>query len=226
MKSILILLLLRTGITGIPHNLSSERLGTGVSLGLYVETSSTKRTNWSLSLDYRKVDNLAMEKMDQRSIVLPDGLIREDDFLTISGFAAFRFGARWNRIIKRYGSGTLKVSLAGFADVMAYTRASRRLDSSRSVLRNTLNEDEEVIVNTGGSTRFASTSREATEDGRTVITGGTGLIYELAAGPQVELGFQVDLTERFSTFSGSSDARLTQVYLGFNYPFSAIKSKK
>jgi len=216
----------RAGVIGVPHTLTTERLGTGVNMGLFVGTSGLEKSNWMVSLDYRKVGNLAMERLNQRTFVLPDGLIREEDFFTISGFTAFRFGVRWDRAVKSFRSGTLKVGLAGYTDVMAYTRASRFSRIRRNVLRNRLNEDELVELTSSASSGSTKTTRETTEDGTIVLTGGTGLVYTLATGPEFELGLQIDFTDRFSTFSGSSDARLTQVYLGFSYPFSAIKSKK
>jgi len=211
----------RAGLTGIPYTLSSGRLGTGMLAGLYLEPIAAKATTYSLSLNYRKVDNLLKERLVQSIVVLPDGLYRGSELLSVSGFTDLSVGIRFDQVIRNFQKGKLKVSIEGAVGAMTVVRARQQ-----SVVA--LDEFDSALVETGvgsflsqpNSVRSTSSSRVAEDEGKLLFSGGVGMLYEFAAGLQLTCSVQLDMNDRFSQFTGTSDAKLTQVIIGFNYPFS------
>jgi hypothetical protein len=211
----------RAGVIGVPYALSANRLGAGGRIGLSIRPKLKGKTNISVLADYRVVNNLQMGKLEKTTIVLPEGLARRNELLSVSGFAGLRLGLRLDRTILNFRRGVLKVNFAPYAELMTAAKATQQSNiTSSSFLAVLVDSEQGTVFGVSNSSGATSTSRNRADSGRVVLAGGIGLMYEFTEGLQVELGFLADVTDRFSLFTGSSDARLTQLFLGFNYPLN------
>lgn len=210
----------RGGAIGIPHTVAASRLGTGIYMGLTFQSYQASKTGLSFTLDFREINNVSIEQLEEFNALLPDAAIRGTEYLSISGFAGFMSGLHVDREIKRMGAGKLKLSLDGYVELMT-TVAARQQSSYFTTNFTTalLETDAGSYLDTAGGSGSIRGTRNTSDDLSVIFAGGMGVVYEFTAGPQLTFGLLIDLTNRFSMFKESSDAKLTQVQLGFIYPF-------
>lgn len=210
----------RGGAIGVPYTLADNRIGTGIYIGLAFQSYQASKTGYSFTLDYRKINNLSIERLKEFHALLPDAAIRGAEYLSISGFAGLMGGLHFDREIKRIGTGKLKLGLDGYAELMTTVFARQQSSYFATNYISALSEDDDTgFLSTAGGAGSSEVTRSTTDDLSVIFLGGMSLVYEFAAGPQLTCGLLVDLTTRFSMFAESSDAKLTQVHVGFTYPF-------
>lgn len=210
----------RGGAIGIPHTLSANRLGIGSSIGLGLETFQESKTGYSFTLDYRKINNLLMERLEEFNALLPDVAIRGREYLTLTGFAGILGGVHIDREVKRIGTGRLKLSLDGYVELMTTVFAKQESNYFATTFASVLLEtDAGSYLDTTSGGGSSELTRDTSDDLSIVYAAGVGIIYEFEAGPKLSCGVFLDMNTRFSLFADSSDAKLTQVRIGFDYPF-------
>lgn len=201
----------RAGGTLVVPAQASGRVGSGINAGVFLKSSPFAKTGFTLMIDYHKVENILVEDLTYSVVSFSERTIRESDFLSLTGFAAARIGVRIDRPVRRFKTGILRASLDGYMDLMTKVRAYQE------VLTVTNFTDLPIVVQSS-----LVASQNGADDGRMVLSGGIGFQYVLNAGPFIECGWQIDLSNRFTVFEDDRAAKLHQFHLGFNYPLAAV----
>lgn len=211
----------RAGVVSIPYELGSGKTSSGNYVGVTLSKTPIANNNFSFSLDYGKIGNLRLQEMQRSLFVVPGGAVERIDIVQLTNYSFIRLGARVaprGLAVNRFRFG-----LEGHINHVASSGQSRFI--SETVVEQSFGTNQELNI---GSTRIRgglpsrSLSRETNQTASIVASAGIVVSYYVSKEVQADFGLLFDVSDRFAQFSGTSDARLTQLQIGLAYAFAPI----